>query len=132
MAARKTKLPPPMPMRWHEADWLWLAEVAKSIGLSRSDFVRRSALAAASAVTSGMTSYSVAVTNVTPQNTHPNQFRSPIAKQGGVEVGGGEEPNHVSTGGDHVATLGQRWADRGGRPTNGAMHEANQPNALRS
>lgn len=99
MAAKNSKMLPPRPMRWHEADWAWLAEVAKSVGVSRSEFVRRAALLAAEATQAGLTSYSVGVARATPQNTRPNQISRPIAQQGGSEVGGGREPKPIKAGG---------------------------------
>ena len=86
MVAKNSKMLPPRPMRWHESDWAWLAEVAKSVGVSRSEFVRRAALLAAKATEAGLTSYSV---SGTPQNTRTNHFDHSIAQQGSGRSGGG-------------------------------------------
>ena len=91
MVAKNSKMLPPRPMRWHESDWAWLAEVAKSVGVSRSEFVRRAALLAAKATEAGLTSYSV---SGTPQNTHPNQLLPAIAKQGKGKLGGERSRTH--------------------------------------
>lgn len=56
-------------MRWTIEDWEWLAEVAQSVGLSRSDFVRKAALAAATATANGMAPYFVNGGGATTQNT---------------------------------------------------------------
>lgn len=63
-------------IQWHDADWLWLAEVSKSLGLSRSDFVRRAALAAAKSSANGITPYFLSEAKASPQNTRTSFFRS--------------------------------------------------------
>lgn len=63
-------------IQWHDEQWLWLAEVAKSVGLTRSEFVRRSAHAAAQATANGMAPYFVMGGKATPQNTRTNFFRT--------------------------------------------------------
>ena len=82
MEAKKKKQAPPKPMRWPDAEWDFLAVVAKSLGMSRSAFVRNAALTAAKATAAGLTPYSVAVAKATPQNTRPIQLFPAIAKQG--------------------------------------------------
>lgn len=64
------------PIRWQHHDWFRLGDVAKSVGLTRSDFIRRAALAAADAHQNGMTPYSVRGPKATPQNMGANFFRS--------------------------------------------------------
>jgi hypothetical protein len=90
-------------IQWRTADWLWLAEVAKSVGMSRSAFVRESALLAAKATAAGLTPYFVSGAKAPPQNTAINDFSNQTAQQ----VGGGkavmEEPNPISRGADHRA-----------------------------
>ncbi len=90
-------------MRWPEKDWVWVGEVAKSIGMSRSAFVRESALLAAKATAAGLTPYFVEWPKAKPQNTAINDFSNQTAKQ----VGGGkavmEEPNPIRRGADHRA-----------------------------
>lgn len=103
MTHKTGKKPPPKAMRWGEAEWAWLAEVAKSVSLSRSEFVRRSALLAANAHAAGLSSYFVSGAKATPQNTAINDFSNRTAQQ----VRGGkplmEEPNPISRGADHRA-----------------------------
>lgn len=93
----------PQPMRWRESDWTWLAEVAKSVGLSRSEFVRQSAMAAANATASGMTPYFVSGPKATPQNTAINDFSTKTAQQVAGEKAVMEEPNPIRRGADHRA-----------------------------
>ena len=60
--------------RWKPTEWAWLAEIAKSAGLSRSEFVRRSALMAARAAAAGVGPYFVERAIAPPQNTRINLF----------------------------------------------------------
>jgi len=103
MTQKTGKRPPPKAMRWGDAEWIWLAEVAKSVGLSRSEFVRRSAMLAAQAASAGLAPYFVSGPKATPQNTAINDFSTPSAQA----VGGGkavmEEPNPIRRGADHRA-----------------------------
>ncbi|MYM83050.1 hypothetical protein GTP44_13925 [Duganella sp. FT50W] len=69
--------------RWAAEDWAWLAEVAKSVGLSRSDFVRKAAMAAATATANGMAPYFVEGPSGTRQNTRTNLLEQ---KSTSVEV----------------------------------------------
>ena len=91
------------PIQWNEDDWVWLAKIAKSVGMSRSAFVRESALLAAKATEAGLTPYFVGGPKAFPQNTAINDFSNQTAKQ----VGGGKavmgEPNPISRGADHRA-----------------------------
>ena len=89
MDTKKAKRTPPKPIRWDDAEWAWLAEVAKSVGLTRSGFIKFAAHSMARATQAGLPAYSVGVAIATPQNTRPNQISRPIAQQGGSEVGGG-------------------------------------------
>lgn len=74
--AKKVQKPRPLKaIQWQDADWLWLAEVSKSLGLTRSDFVRRAALAAAEATANGMTPYFVRGGETPPQNMGANFFQ---------------------------------------------------------
>lgn len=120
------------PMRWHVADWAWLGEVAKSVGLSRSEFVRRSALLAASSAVAGLIPYSVGAATAAPQNTRPNPFDHSIAQQGDGRMGGGGEPNHARPGGDSGTNSGGIGAARGKNLTNGAKPKARKAKVLRS
>ncbi len=61
-------------IRWDENDWDALAEVARSVGLSRSDFVRSAALHAAQAVKAGVTPYFVGEANASLQNMGASFF----------------------------------------------------------
>lgn len=76
------------PVRWQENEWLWLADVAKSVGLSRSEFVRRSTMEAAKAAMVFSPAYSVCGAPATQQNTPTNHFDRSIAKQGSGRNGG--------------------------------------------
>lgn len=120
------------PVRWQENEWLWLADVAKSVGLSRSEFVRRSTMEAAKAAMVFSPAYSVCGAPATQQNTPTNHFDRSIAKQGSGRNGGGREPNQVSPGGDHLAKSGGFGAEGGGSPTNGAKTKANKAKSSRS
>lgn len=129
MDEKKSKAAPTRPIRWHDADWIFVGEVAKSVGLSRSAFVKRSALLAAEATRAGLTPYSV---SGTPQNTRPNQISRPIAKQGGSEVGGGgsrsrSKPEAFS--GPITEELERKGGDFS---QNEAKPKANKAKALRS
>jgi hypothetical protein len=72
MEARKQKQATPKPMRWNDADWARLAEVARSVGLSRSEFVRRAAIGAAKALEIGFNPYYVEGPKATSHNTRIN------------------------------------------------------------
>ena len=80
------------PIRWRHEDWFVLGDVAKSVGLTRSDFIRRAALAAADAHQNGMTPYFVSGPKASPQNTRINLFRpagdQKLATGGGQDAGG--------------------------------------------
>ncbi len=103
MVQQTGKKPPPKAMRWGDAEWAWLAEVAKSVGLSRSEFVRRSAMLAAQATAAGLTPYFVGGPQAQGQNTAINDFSTKTAQR----VAGGkavmEEPNRIRRGADHPA-----------------------------
>lgn len=94
MEEKKKKQAIPKPIRWPDAEWDFLAVVAKSLGMSRSAFVRNAAMIAAKATAAGLTPYSVAVAKPTPQNTHPNQLFPAIAKQGKGKLGGERSRTH--------------------------------------
>lgn len=90
MEAKKQKQAPPKPMRWDDADWAWLADVAKSIGLTRSAFIRNAAITAAQATVMGFHPYSVQGPQATSQNTRINLFRPEGAQK--LAPGGGQAP----------------------------------------
>ncbi len=90
-------------VRWPAGDWEWVGEAAKAVGLTRSDFVRRAALAAAEATANGMAPYFVSGAIASPQNTRTNFFRS-------------EGATKTSTGGDRGASV-VRGAIAKQRPT---------------
>ena len=71
-------------MRWPEDQWVFLGEVAKATGVSRSELVREAAMAYAARKAAGLP-YSV---SGTPQNTAANNFPTSNAKQGRVGSGG--------------------------------------------
>jgi len=120
MTHKTGKKPPPKAMRWGEAEWAWLAEVAKSVGLSRSEFVRRSALLAANAHAAGLSSYFVRGAQATPQNTRINQSDRTIAKQGGGRIGGCGE----RTLSEPEAEAGQKSGGFLAGATNGTQRKA--------
>ena len=74
MEKKKQKQATPKPMRWDDSDWLFLAKVSKSCGLTRSAFVRHAAIAAAKSAANGVPPYFVEVAKATPQNTRINLF----------------------------------------------------------
>ena len=80
-------------IRWDEKDWDSLAKVARSVGLSRSDFVRSAALHAAKAVQAGVTPYFVGEANASLQNMGASFFSS----EGDQKIGSGRD-NSASTG----------------------------------
>ena len=88
MDERKSKAAPQRQIRWHDADWAFVGEVANAVGLTRSAFVKRSALIAAKATAAGLAPYSVGGPEATQQNTRPNHFDRSIAKQGSGRNGG--------------------------------------------
>lgn len=90
MDAKKQKQAPPKPMRWNDADWVWLAEVAKSIGLTRSAFIRQAALTAAQSAAIGLHPYSVQGPKATSQNTRINFFGTEGTTK--AATGGGRAP----------------------------------------
>lgn len=89
MEAKKQKQATPKPMRWPDSDWLFLAVVAKSCGLTRSAFVRRAALAAANSAASGVLPYFVSGPKGTPQNTRINLFLTEGKQK--LAAGGGQD-----------------------------------------
>ena len=89
--------------RWAEAEWLWLAEVSKSVGLTRSEFVRQATLTVARAAASGCVPYFVSGHAVPPQNTAINDFSTSTAQAGGGGKAVMEEPNPIRRGADHRA-----------------------------
>jgi hypothetical protein len=56
-------------IQWQSSDWEWLAEIAHAAGLSRSAFVRKAAMAAATATANGVAPYFVGAPKATTQNT---------------------------------------------------------------
>lgn len=122
MEAKKKKQDTPKPMRWPNADWDFLAVVSKSLGMSRSAFVRNAALTAAKATAAGLTPYSVAVAKSTPQNTRPNQLFPAIAKQGEGKLGGERSRTHSAP----QAISGPILEKLGRKGGGSAMNEADQ------
>ena len=90
-------------VQWRTEDWLWLREIAESVGLTRSAFVREAALAAARATANGLTPYFVVRPKAPPQNTAINDFSTSTAKAGGGGKAVMEEPNPIRRGADHRA-----------------------------
>lgn len=91
--------------RWAAEDWEWLAEVSKSVGLSRSDFVREAALAAAMATANGMPPYFVGGPVGTTQNTRINNS-GPQSKAKGDGIGDASDRRRmrgVAKGADDAA-----------------------------
>jgi len=88
MTAKNSKAQPLKATRWAEDEWAWLAEVAKSVGLTRSGFIRVSTLAAARAAAAGIPPYYVSGALASPHNTRPNHFNTELREQVGGEVGG--------------------------------------------
>jgi len=62
------------PIRWKEEDWFTLADIAKSLGITRSDFIRGATMTAAKNVALGVIPYFVSEVKTSPQNTHINLF----------------------------------------------------------
>ena len=103
MAQQTGKKPPPKAMRWGDADWAWLGAVAKSVGLSRSEFVRRSAMLAARATASGLSPYFVSGHAVPPQNTTTSEFGATDATAAGDTKAMVAPTNPISRAADHRA-----------------------------
>ena len=72
LKTKNKKLNLSQPMRWDAKDWAWLDEVAKTLGISRSEFFRNAALEAAKATTSSQPPYFVGCQSGTRQNTRTN------------------------------------------------------------
>jgi hypothetical protein len=70
-------------IRWPQEDWAWLDQIARSVGMTRSKFVREAALAAAEATANGHTPYFVEGPKATRQNTRTNLFekKSPSGEE---------------------------------------------------
>ena len=129
MEAKKYKQAPPKPIRWDDAEWAWLAEVAKSVGLTRSSFIKFATLTMARSTAGGLPSYSV---SGTPQNTHPNQISRPIAKQGGSEYGGGGSRSRSKPEAFSGSITEELKRKGGDFSQNEAKPKANKAKALRS
>ena len=132
MEAKQKKQATPKPMRWPDADWDFLALVAKSLGVSRSAFVRNAALTAAKATAAELPPYSVAVAKSTPQNTRTNQISRPIAKQRGSEVGGGGSRSRSKPEAFSGPITEELERKGGGFSPNEEKPKANKAKALRS
>jgi hypothetical protein len=116
-------------IQWVDTDWDYIGDVARSIGLTRSAFVRNAALNAARAVAGSLSPYSVDGATATPQNTAANQSDLTRAKQGAGQVGGRRSRTRLAPqaiNGPIPEELG-----RGG-PTNEAKPEAEGPTGSRS
>lgn len=120
------------PVRWDEAEWQWLATVAKSIGLSRSEFVRRSAREAAKAAVALIPSYSVGGASATPQNTRPNENGSGMRKQAGTVFGGERSRTQLAPKGITGPNPEDLGREGGGGSTNGATTKASKAKSARS
>jgi hypothetical protein len=132
MDTKKAKRTPPKPIRWDDAEWAWLAEVAKSVGLTRSGFIKFAAHSMARATQAGLPAYSVGVAIATPQNTRPNQFDLINRQIEGGELGGERSRTRSETeslSGINAEHLGR---EGGGNPTNGARPKAVQAKVSRS
>lgn len=89
MKAKESKARTGQPIRWAAADWVYLAEIAKAIGTTRSDFIRTATLNAAKAVEAVSPSYSVGGATATPQNTRINLFPGEAGTK--LDTGGGQD-----------------------------------------
>ncbi len=76
-------------IQWPDADWDYVGEVARSIGLTRSAFVRNAALNAARAVAGSVSPYSVGEAEATPQNTRIKLFSGEAGQK--LAPGGGQD-----------------------------------------
>lgn len=118
MTTKVQKSRPLRTMHWEDDDWMWLAEISKSLGLTRSDFVRRSALAAAEATANGMAPYFVMGPQATPQNIAPNAFLDPKETQksntGGVRGGYGRIAQQEPAPNKRSAVSGFSRSERSG------------------
>ncbi len=103
MEGKQSKARMAMPTRWDAADWAYLAQVAKSIGTNRSDFIRTAALNAARAISSLSSSYFVEGPKAPPQNTAINDFSNSTAKAGGGGKSLMGEPNRIRRGASNPA-----------------------------
>ena len=132
MEAKKSNAAPLRAIRWNESDWTFVGEIAKSIGLSRSAFVKRAALASAAAVSAFGSKYSVDGATATPQNTRPNKL-SPINRQSEGGKVGGERSRTRSEPEALSGQLSEKVGREGGvNPTNGARPKATKAKVSRS
>ncbi|WP_157077029.1 hypothetical protein [Curvibacter delicatus] len=107
------------PIRWREADWERVSEVAKSVGLSRSEFVRSASLRAAEAVLSGGLPYFVEGAGATTQNTRIDLFR-PEGDQKADTGGGRNAPDRSRSDGEAKGGPTKRkTARKANKPTSG-------------
>lgn len=132
MQERKIRINAVKTLRWDDAEWLWLKDFAKPLGLSRSGFIRAATMSLARAVMAGSTSYFVDVAIATPQNTRPNKSRSPIAKQGDGEFGGEGSRTTLDPEGITGPIAEQLGRQGGGDLTNGAKTKAKRAKSSRS
>jgi len=129
MAAENSKAMPLKAIRWREDEWNWIGEVANTVGLSRSAFVKQAVTLAAKAAASGFPPYYV---SVTPHNTHPNQIPQSIAKQGSGEVGGGGSRSRSKPEAFSGPILEKLERKGGGFSPNEAKPKADKAKAARS
>ena len=132
MDTKKAKRTPPKPIRWDDAEWAWLAEIAKSVGLTRSGFIKFAAQSMARATQAGLPAYSVGVAIATPQNTRPNQFDLINRQIEGGELGGERSRTRSETESLSGRLSEKVGRDGGGNPTNGARPKAVQAKVSRS
>lgn len=120
------------PVRWDEAEWRWLATVAKSVGLSRSEFVRRSAMEAAKAAVALVPGYSVGGASATPQNTRPTENGLGLRQQAEAVFGGEGSRTELAPEGITRPNPEDLGRQGGGGPTNGATTKARKAKLARS
>ena len=125
MQAKKSKSEDLRAMRWPQEQWDFLGNVARAAGLTRSELVRKAAMAHAATLAAGL-SYSV---GVTPQNTPANQTDLTRAKQGAGQVGG-RRSGPATKRSEGAGQIPEEFG-RGGL-TNEADQQATRPLGLRS
>lgn len=76
-------------IQWDNQDWAYVGVVARSIGMTRSAFIRNATLNAAYAAHGGFSAYSVDVARATPQNTRINLFPGEAGTK--LDTGGGQD-----------------------------------------
>lgn len=116
-------------VRWTSSEWDFLGNVAKSIGLTRSELVREAALQRARAVAP---SYFVGCGEATPQNTRPNNSGPELRKQVGGGIGGEGSRTRLAPEGINGPNPEDLGRQGGGDPTNGAKTKPRRGKSSRS